>query len=129
MTVIKAGDKLERTRDVAGDLPVGTIVTVKEVLTGMMYQVYIEGYEGLYLLKNFRKVSNTQPHVHCDLIKQWADGAIIEYKSNEIWYCSKIPMWNGSAQYRVKPEKCNAEAIARIEGEMRKLADELKDLK
>ena len=47
------------------------------------------------------------PHVHAALIKQWADGAMIQYKDNENWYdvtsiCG--PVWAPNEQYRVKPE-------------------------
>lgn len=54
-----------------------------------------------------------KPHVHAELIKAWADGAIIErydcYKS--CWYaCS--PLWERDATYRIQPPKKSPGQIA-----------------
>lgn len=46
-------------------------------------------------------------HKHCELIKRWADGAIIQFKSyrtSEWIDCDSEPSWDMSVQYRVKPE-------------------------
>ena len=59
--------------------------------------------------------STKVPHKHAELIKQWADGAIIEvaipknYASDcihrfDAWMETKNPEWNPQKQYRVKPE-------------------------
>lgn len=48
-----------------------------------------------------------KPHKHAALIKQWADGAIIQHYDNnaEAWYnvAFNNPSWNDIVQYRVKP--------------------------
>lgn len=45
-----------------------------------------------------------KPHKHCELIKQWADGAIIEYKcDNGCWHYIGIPKWKPEVEYRIKP--------------------------
>jgi hypothetical protein len=51
---------------------------------------------------------NKTPHKHAELIKLWADGAIIEYYSES---CSRwievavnSPTWSSNLEYRVKPE-------------------------
>lgn len=71
------------------------------------------------------------PQKHCELIKAWADGATIECRNNVSgkWNVVPSPMWTYNAKYRIKPDNPNADAIERIEKEMRKLADELAKLK
>jgi len=48
-----------------------------------------------------------KPHKHAELIKLWADGAIIQYKgiNSEVWSdCdNNSPSWHESVNYRVKP--------------------------
>jgi|SRR4051812_40727673 hypothetical protein len=46
-------------------------------------------------------------HVHCEVIKEWADGAEIQYlyATNEWRDAGKNPTWSASAIYRVKPPK------------------------
>ncbi len=48
-----------------------------------------------------------KPHKHAALIKQWADGAIIQVYVNESdgWFDthSNAPGWYDSREYRVKP--------------------------
>jgi hypothetical protein len=46
-----------------------------------------------------------KPHVHAALIKQWADGAQIEYFSelNERWMTATCPKWSPQYTFRVKP--------------------------
>lgn len=49
------------------------------------------------------------PHKHAALIKQWADGAEIEYyhERTKTWITLKetSPYWDVNVQYRVKPQK------------------------
>lgn len=47
-----------------------------------------------------------KPHKHAELIKQWADGAQIEYYciSTEKWQYVEQPVWTDYTEYRVKPE-------------------------
>ena len=46
-----------------------------------------------------------KPHKHAEIIKAWADGAEIEYKSDFIteWSDIKYPTWKLDHDYRVKP--------------------------
>jgi hypothetical protein len=46
------------------------------------------------------------PHIHAELIKQWADGAEIEHLSvpTQMWMYTSRPAWNPENQYRIKPE-------------------------
>jgi hypothetical protein len=49
-----------------------------------------------------------KPHKHAEFIKAWADGAEIEYYSQELGCWQEIgdrcTSWNQYTQYRVKPE-------------------------
>ena len=43
---------------------------------------------------------------HAELIKAWADGAIIQAKYNQTWVDLSTPQWDeNSIQYRIKPEE------------------------
>ena len=45
-------------------------------------------------------------HIHAELIKAWADGAEIEYKSecHGIWDNANPPRWSPDVEYRLKPK-------------------------
>lgn len=48
-----------------------------------------------------------KPHKYAELIKAWADGAQIQYKSQvaySTWMDTKNPVWNEYNDYRIKPE-------------------------
>ena len=48
-----------------------------------------------------------KPHVHAEVIKAWADGAVIEYCNRYGCWCDiagNHPSWYDWTQYRVKPE-------------------------
>ena len=40
-------------------------------------------------------------HKHCELIKAWADGAEIEFKTQFGWLLLSNPSWNTSYKYRI----------------------------
>jgi hypothetical protein len=52
----------------------------------------------------------TTPHKHAAIIKQWADGAQIQFKWDahtrfpDAWSDVKQPTWRSDCDYRVKPE-------------------------
>jgi len=51
-----------------------------------------------------------KPHKHANLIKQWADGAIMQFKDSSYkddWTdcIDNKPSWSDCYEYRVKPEK------------------------
>jgi len=45
-------------------------------------------------------------HVHCELIKAWADGAQIQYKgpNDSDWRDAEKPIWLENCEYRLKPK-------------------------
>jgi len=45
-------------------------------------------------------------HKHAELIKAWADGAVIEYKvHNGGWVALEHPSWDDHNEYRIKPKQ------------------------
>jgi hypothetical protein len=45
-----------------------------------------------------------KPHKHAELIKAWADGAVIQVKNGNAWEdCVLDPFWTPEAEYRIKP--------------------------
>lgn len=48
-----------------------------------------------------------KPHKHAELIKAWADGAVIQYRynANIPWHDATSPQWwEYECEYRIKPE-------------------------
>ena len=47
-----------------------------------------------------------KPHIHAKLIKQWADGAKIQYfdEDDNKWIDLTNPHWVETLKYRIKPE-------------------------
>jgi hypothetical protein len=43
-----------------------------------------------------------KPHVHCEAIKAWADGAEIEAMFKKNWETIKNPNWYPECEYRIK---------------------------
>lgn len=53
-----------------------------------------------------------KPHKHAELIKVWADGAVIQYKTEEgAWkdVYPYNPVWDIFTEYRIKPEDSDIE--------------------
>lgn len=46
-----------------------------------------------------------QPHKHAELIKAWADGAVIEVQICGDWLHADPPAWDVNGEYRIKPEE------------------------
>ena len=48
-----------------------------------------------------------KPHKHAELIKAWADGAVIQFKSEGTWLDTQDnePFWDMGNEYRIKPEE------------------------
>lgn len=48
-----------------------------------------------------------KPHLHCEAIKAWADGARIQWRTprTSVWVdCIHVPEWQIGREYRVKPD-------------------------
>ena len=58
-----------------------------------------------------------KPRPHSEVIKAWADGAVIQYlsKMGDMWTDTpgNKPVWDAGCAYRVKPETFKAEAFVR----------------
>jgi hypothetical protein len=49
-----------------------------------------------------------KPHKHAELIKAWADGAVIEHKNSEFsWEVVDNPTWSPDNTYRLKKSVLN----------------------
>jgi endonuclease YncB( thermonuclease family) len=48
-----------------------------------------------------------KPHKHAELIKQWADGAQIQYRYKNFsdWFDIDNPGWDEDVEFRVKPSR------------------------
>lgn len=48
-----------------------------------------------------------KPHIHAEVIKAWADGAVVQCDATGDWkdITSPAPIWSIQYQYRVKPER------------------------
>lgn len=73
------------------------------------------------------------PHVHEDLIIEWARGATIQRYSNPLkrWVdCEdNKPSWSPDAKYRVKPSNPHQDKIEEIENTIAELQQKVKELK
>jgi len=61
------------------------------------------------------------PHKHAEIIKQWADGAEIEYYSpyGKVWCRVSRPSWEDDIEFRVKPQKSEKDIqIEKLEVEL-----------
>jgi hypothetical protein len=48
----------------------------------------------------------SKPHKHSDLIKLWADGAVIQFLNcSDNWIDVDNPRWHKEGEYRIKPEE------------------------
>ncbi len=48
-------------------------------------------------------------HKHAELIKAWADGAEIQWRSetytNNLWVEARNPSWDNACEFRIKPKQ------------------------
>lgn len=98
--------------------------------------VGVEEKTGLFCHSRFELAPQypNPPHKHAELIKEWADGAAIQYfNSDGEWMdvlCNK-PYWCDADEYRIKPVETkspNQIEKERIQAEMRKLEQALSKL-
>lgn len=59
-----------------------------------------------------------KPHPHAELIKAWADGAVIQFWSliEDRWVdtTNNRPHWDGATKYRIKPKTTKAAVFVRF---------------
>ena len=118
-----------------------------ELEKGRVYTVYKIGssWGSLYLTEFRQEGWNYDPelfelaedrsnyHKHHDVICAWAKGAEVESRGRTRgWQITETPVWLEHKEYRIKPAPARTTTdieMERIETEMRKLADQLSDLK
>lgn len=103
------------------------------------YVNFIQGEEvhivgGGWLLECYVKHGYPNPpHKHAELIKAWADGAVIQFWDGrcQSWVdtSNNRPFWAEGNKYRIKPSNPNADKIAEIESTISELQQQLKELK
>jgi len=66
-----------------------------------------------------------KPHVHAELIKVWADGAIVQFFNGKGWEdCyNNEPSWCVEDRYRIKPEPSDVEKYGIEIGDIWRTAD------
>lgn len=70
-----------------------------------------------------------KPHKHAELIKAWADGAVIEYFYSGVWRENGRPSWCEDGMYRIKPETTPEELeIAELETVIKNAQDRINKL-
>ena len=117
--MLKAGDRVRRTTTgmfvpeacknmVKGDEYIvsesrGAVIELKGFGNFTFNAFYFELVKGPIV-----ETSKKTPHKHADMIKAWADGANIEFRSSPecTWrdLRSETPSWLTTTEYRVKPE-------------------------
>jgi len=109
----------------------GKFYTVKENLGGYIHlddsaSGWSFAAEWLALTYSYK------PHVHCELIKAWADGAEIEVYSalSDEWFSECTPLWLNGFEYRIRPNKTDKELqIEKLEEQAKQLASDITKLK
>lgn len=132
---LKVGDKVEVIeKSICGELFSGYKGFITNISRGSVKidnrcRGWFYGYNGGEL-KKLQKHPNP-PHKHAELIKAWADGAIIQYLDGDFWedVVHNTPYWDKNTQYRIKPAKTAKElGIEKIKEEINKLNIRLKEL-
>lgn len=121
--MFKKGDKI---RKVSGEIfsngaHVVTVGSVDSVLVWILETATNINVNSVYLVK---------PHKHAELIKAWADGAEIEYKTpSGKWFTLCQPTWLPLREYRVKPalspQEIEKQSIIEEIGKLQKRLDNL----
>tara|TARA_R110000772_G_scaffold129472_2_gene237618 strand:+ start:33381 stop:33815 length:435 start_codon:yes stop_codon:yes gene_type:complete len=142
MTTYNVGDKVRRLHDSHLGINVGEVAVVTS-LSGAGTNIQLNYYKGgshklanLVLVETVKPTYPNPPHKHAELIKAWADGAEIEVEVTV--GCGRYvplakankPLWLLDRAYRIKPTKTAKDVkLEELEANMRKLADEIKELR
>jgi hypothetical protein len=131
--MFKKGDKVRRT--VSGDRNAtqGQVYTVDKVSSDGRWISLASGapsHEPNYLSEMFELVQPkypNDPHPHAEVIKAWADGADIEYKTEfmDNWRRIRNPQWSKGVEYRIKPE---VPEVSKRDQEIQDIQDRMKAL-
>ena len=131
MSEFKKGDTVKCVNDGQASLTHGRTYKINSV-SRQWGSTYLKvrndaGFRIGYDSKRFEKVSKypNPPHMHTEVIKAWADGAQIQFRNSpELRWrdCPNPPAFSEFAEYRIKPEKTEAEV------ELEKLQDQINEL-
>jgi hypothetical protein len=109
MAKFKVGDKVRRVENVELFVErVGSTTAIVESTTFDGSWITVKGYDASWDSDWFELESEPQQqvkHVHCDVIKAWAEGAEIEFKRKDgAWALAPHPTWLVEHEYRIKRE-------------------------
>lgn len=111
MAKFKAGDKVVRTGPTEKGVIKGGVYIVDGSSIGSYLCLVDHGYgwyERNFELYKEPEVNKPTPHKHAEVIKAWADGVKIEFRTDlrEEWreLRTSHPNWKEDFEYRVKPE-------------------------
>lgn len=105
MAQFKVGDKVKCIECDWGDCKPDTVYEVAGVF-GSGVSLTLRGDQHIYAATRFvLHEEKKTPHKHAELIKAWADGAEIQFKSqgSTDWRDVSSPQWNPDCQYRINP--------------------------
>jgi len=72
----------------------------------MMHYTYVKSEGNLSLSPLENPPTEQKKHKYSELIKAWADGAIIQYKASDKWKdVNYTPAWDINTEYRIKPKE------------------------
>ena len=144
MNKFKVGDKVrcinlemadEYTPDdnwgIKSGLVIGRVYTVKSCLLSWLRV----GLDYSVSCKHFELANETyayKPHVHCELIRAWADGAEVDRYCTDLyeWQPVLYPTWRVHDDYRIRPNKTDKELqIEKLEEQAKQLASDITKLK
>ena len=135
MTKFKRGDVVRR-KD-GSYFADGKLITrihhVEERLFGSFWAWFGEGMFMPFEYIEHATPHPNPPHKHAELIKAWADGAVIEVKKvvADGWLILKHPQWEPEATYRIKPHNTkpdNEKEIEHLRSEILRMSKELEEL-
>jgi hypothetical protein len=105
----KVGDKVKRVNAGENSVILNGVISKVGYVNGRG-DIRVVGFNGIYRDSQWELASTTKPHKHCEMIKAWADGAVIEVlMGGDRWVLAYQPSWKRGFTYRVKPEKTEAE--------------------
>lgn len=134
--MFKVGDRVKRVKRNRPHAPIGFEADVIAVADNGEFTIIDNEGDRLNVDNSMEawelvEPDTTKHHAHHDLIIAWAKGSEIEVRAHPSakWLSTTEPRWYASFEYRIKPTNPDADRIARIECELKRLADELRELK
>jgi len=109
----------------------GVFYTVKENLGGY---IHLDDSSGgwSFSAEWLELAYPNKPHLHCELIKAWADGAEVDRFCTNLyeWQPVLYPTWRVHDKYRIRPNKTDKDLkIEELERQAKQLASDITKLR